>query len=180
MESLPEAAHPAWDAYLAMEQSKQAHFNFLGELEAKYEQGGYRTGAETLRLENLLSDHDDRVQTFRRLIKRLQTSDLVAYQALLQHIPSSMPIWGQMPNQRNSRRATSSLSSNGGQMSDESLIAVFVDFENLARGALDNKGSFEIQRVLKRLLEKGRIVYKRATATGPNLRSAVLSSTPMG
>jgi len=49
-------------------------------------------------------------------------------------------------------------------MSDEPLIAVFVDFENLAIGVRDMRMSsrFQIQLVLKRLLEKGRIVYKRA------------------
>jgi uncharacterized protein (TIGR00288 family) len=48
-------------------------------------------------------------------------------------------------------------------MSEEPLIAVFVDFENLAIGVRDMKaGKFQIQLVLKRLLEKGRIVYKRA------------------
>ena len=48
-------------------------------------------------------------------------------------------------------------------MSDEPLIAVFVDFENLAIGVRDMKaGRFQINLVLKRLLEKGRIVYKRA------------------
>ncbi len=48
-------------------------------------------------------------------------------------------------------------------MSDEPLIAVFVDFENLALGARDMKGArFQVDLVLKRLLEKGRIVYKRA------------------
>lgn len=48
-------------------------------------------------------------------------------------------------------------------MSTEPLIAVFVDFENLAIGVRDMKaGDFEIRLVLKRLLEKGRIVYKRA------------------
>jgi uncharacterized protein (TIGR00288 family) len=47
--------------------------------------------------------------------------------------------------------------------SDEPLIAVFVDFENLAIGVRDMKaGRFQIQLILKRLLEKGRIVYKRA------------------
>jgi uncharacterized protein (TIGR00288 family) len=41
--------------------------------------------------------------------------------------------------------------------------AVFVDFENLARGVQqDKKGQFEIHLVLNRLLERGRIVYKRA------------------
>ena len=48
-------------------------------------------------------------------------------------------------------------------MSVEPLIAVFVDFENLAIGVRDMKsGDFEIQLILKRLLEKGRIVHKRA------------------
>ena len=48
-------------------------------------------------------------------------------------------------------------------MSEEPLIAVFVDFENLAIGVRRMKpGKFQIQLVLKRLLEKGRIVYKRA------------------
>lgn len=48
-------------------------------------------------------------------------------------------------------------------MSDEPLIAVFVDFENLAIGAREmDSGVFQIQLILKRLLEKGRIVYKRA------------------
>jgi uncharacterized protein (TIGR00288 family) len=50
-------------------------------------------------------------------------------------------------------------------MADESLIAVFVDFENLAIGVSDMKpkpGEFKVELVLKRLLEKGRIVFKRA------------------
>ena len=47
--------------------------------------------------------------------------------------------------------------------SSEVAIAVFVDFENLALGVQDTKaGRFEIEVVLKRLLEKGRIVAKRA------------------
>ena len=59
-------------------------------------------------------------------------------------------------------------------MSDESLIAVFVDFENLALGVRDMKaGSFRIELVLKRLLEKGRIVYKRAYCDWKNYRDEV-------
>jgi len=45
----------------------------------------------------------------------------------------------------------------------ELTTAVFVDFENLALGVeQDKKGRFEIDLVLKRLLERGRIVFKRA------------------
>ncbi len=48
-------------------------------------------------------------------------------------------------------------------MSEEPLIAVFVDYENLAIGARDSKwGTLNIDLILKRMLEKGRIVYKRA------------------
>jgi uncharacterized protein (TIGR00288 family) len=48
-------------------------------------------------------------------------------------------------------------------MAEEKLIAVFVDFENLALGVRGMApGGFKIDLILKRLLEKGRIVYKRA------------------
>jgi len=59
-------------------------------------------------------------------------------------------------------------------MSDEPLIAAFIDFENLAIGVRDMKaGKFQIQLVMKRLLEKGRIVYKRAYCDWSNYRDAV-------
>jgi len=59
-------------------------------------------------------------------------------------------------------------------MSEEPRIAVFVDFENLAIGVRDMKaGEFQIQMVLKRLLEKGRIVYKRAYCDWRNYQEAV-------
>jgi uncharacterized protein (TIGR00288 family) len=59
-------------------------------------------------------------------------------------------------------------------MSDEPLIAVFVDFENLAIGVRDTKSeAFQIQLVLKRLLEKGRLVFKRAYCDWSHYRDAV-------
>jgi uncharacterized protein (TIGR00288 family) len=59
-------------------------------------------------------------------------------------------------------------------MAEEPLIAVFVDFENLALGVRDMRwGAFKIELVLKRLLEKGRIVYKRAYCDWSNYREAV-------
>ena len=59
-------------------------------------------------------------------------------------------------------------------MADEPLIAVFVDYENLAIGVRRmRKGSFRIDLVLRRLLEKGRIVYKRAYCDWSNYRDAV-------
>ncbi|MGB5623889.1 MAG: NYN domain-containing protein [Gammaproteobacteria bacterium] len=60
-------------------------------------------------------------------------------------------------------------------MSQEPLIAVFVDFENLAIGVRDMKSAskFDIQLVLKRLLEKGRIVFKRSYCDWSNYREYV-------
>ncbi|NLX57447.1 MAG: NYN domain-containing protein [Planctomycetaceae bacterium] len=59
-------------------------------------------------------------------------------------------------------------------MSEEPLIATFIDFENLAIGVRQMKvGQFQIQLVLKRLLEKGRIVYKRAYCDWTNYHEAL-------
>jgi uncharacterized protein (TIGR00288 family) len=59
-------------------------------------------------------------------------------------------------------------------MSEEPLIAVFVDFENLALGVRDMKGgAFKVDLILKRLLEKGRIVFKRAYCDWSHYQSDV-------
>jgi uncharacterized protein (TIGR00288 family) len=59
-------------------------------------------------------------------------------------------------------------------VADEPLIAVFIDYENLAIGARHmRKGGFKVDLVLRRLLEKGRIVYKRAYCDWGKYRSAV-------
>jgi len=46
----------------------------------------------------------------------------------------------------------------------ESAIAVFIDFENFALGFEHSRKKFEIVKVLDRLLEKGKIIVKRAYA----------------
>src|SRR5213595_577031 len=43
-------------------------------------------------------------------------------------------------------------------------LAVFIDFENLALGFQGRRDRFEIVRVLERLVEKGKIVVKKAYA----------------
>ncbi len=59
-------------------------------------------------------------------------------------------------------------------MAEEARIAVFVDYENLAIGVRQTrKGKFDIELVLRRLLEKGRIVYKRAYCDWSHYRDAV-------
>jgi uncharacterized protein (TIGR00288 family) len=49
-------------------------------------------------------------------------------------------------------------------MSEVSSLAVFVDFENLALGFKNRKDRFEIDRVLQRLVEKGKIIVKKGYA----------------
>jgi uncharacterized protein (TIGR00288 family) len=47
----------------------------------------------------------------------------------------------------------------------EKTLAVFIDFENLALGFTKGKGvKFDIQKALERLLEKGKIIVKKAYA----------------
>ncbi len=47
---------------------------------------------------------------------------------------------------------------------NESNLALFVDFDNVALGARDARQRFEIHLLLQRLLEKGKIIVKRAYA----------------
>lgn len=49
-------------------------------------------------------------------------------------------------------------------MPDVSSLAVLVDFENLALGFQDRNERFDIGRVLQRLVEKGKIISKKAYA----------------
>src|SRR6266403_1574240 len=53
----------------------------------------------------------------------------------------------------------------GSNMPDgERSLAVFIDFENLALGFQGRRERFDIERVLERLVEKGKIVAKKAYA----------------
>jgi uncharacterized protein (TIGR00288 family) len=61
-------------------------------------------------------------------------------------------------------------------VAQEPLISVFIDYENLAIGVRDQRGldnTVEIGLVLTRLLEKGRIVYKRAYCDWTRYKSAM-------
>ncbi|HEV3447550.1 MAG TPA: NYN domain-containing protein, partial [Gemmataceae bacterium] len=46
----------------------------------------------------------------------------------------------------------------------ERSLAIFIDFENLALGFQGRRDRFDIARVLARLVEKGKIVAKKAYA----------------
>src|SRR5450631_3915028 len=47
---------------------------------------------------------------------------------------------------------------------NDSSLAVFIDFENLALGFQNRRDRFDIAKVLERLVEKGKIVVKKAYA----------------
>jgi hypothetical protein len=50
-------------------------------------------------------------------------------------------------------------------MSDDRKLAMFIDFENIVRGVKEAQyKAFEIRLVLERLVEKGKIMVKRAYA----------------
>ncbi len=50
-------------------------------------------------------------------------------------------------------------------MNEERKLALFIDFENIARGIKDAQyKGFEIKLVLERLVEKGKIMVRRAYA----------------
>lgn len=60
-------------------------------------------------------------------------------------------------------------------MADEPLIAVFIDYENLALGVQDMKpkeAALQVDLVLTLLLKKGRVVYKRAYCDWSRFRGA--------
>jgi uncharacterized protein (TIGR00288 family) len=57
-------------------------------------------------------------------------------------------------------------------MDDAPNIAIFCDYENVAIGARDAKWEFDIGLVLERLLDKGKIVLKKAYADWERYKSA--------
>lgn len=53
----------------------------------------------------------------------------------------------------------------------EHNLAVFIDLENLAQGYSNQKKTrFEIQKVLERLLEKGKLIVKKPMPTGTDIK----------
>jgi hypothetical protein len=81
--SLPTSAVPAWEAYSAMGESKQRHFEYLRYLEQKYERYGRPGPRERALLADLLRVHDARVMAFRTAVQALKKADPQAYGALV-------------------------------------------------------------------------------------------------
>lgn len=88
---LPETARPAWEAYVAMSQSKEAYFSFMVELDQKYKQGGEPTIAENLKLEQLLAEHDKKVTAFNEAMQSMQDMDADIRNALIRAMGGSPP-----------------------------------------------------------------------------------------
>src|SRR5699024_6363268 len=66
-------------------------------------------------------------------------------------------------------------------MTNEARIAVFIDFENLALGVRDLPGGdFDMSLIEKRVLEKGRIVFKRAYCDWSHYRKDMNAFHAMG
>ena len=65
IENLSQAAQIAYQAFLDMQASKDAHFKCLENIENKYESGGAPSLAENLELEKLLTRHDKNVLAFK-------------------------------------------------------------------------------------------------------------------
>jgi uncharacterized LabA/DUF88 family protein len=76
-----------------------------------------------------------------------------------------IPATALMLTQQSSVSPTSVSPGPPSRQSVDQRLSVFIDFENIALGARDAKyKKFDIHLVLQRLIEKGRIVYKKAYA----------------
>jgi hypothetical protein len=83
---IPSAAAAAWQAYNAMEATKQRHFAYLRGLEARYEKYGIPSDAEKRTLERLLKEHDAQVSVFKTAMQELRARDHKAHGDLLDYI----------------------------------------------------------------------------------------------
>lgn len=86
MHYLAESAAAAWQAYNAMETTKQRHLTLLSGLENRYGSLERAQAHETLLLDRLLHDHDLQVKRFTREMSALRDADAPAHAALLAYM----------------------------------------------------------------------------------------------
>lgn len=86
MTYLAESAADAWQAYNAMETTKQRHITLLSGLENRYGSLEKAQMGETLLLDKLLRDHDAQVKRFTREMAVLKQADAAAHAALLAYM----------------------------------------------------------------------------------------------
>jgi len=80
--SLPATARDAWQAYRAMQASKEAHFTALAEAHGAPDGGAPRL-ARAAHREQLLVTHDAAVKTFASAMQALAARDTEAHRALV-------------------------------------------------------------------------------------------------
>lgn len=82
-----EAAAAAWQAYNAMETTKQRHFDYLNVLERKKKNFNLDpTEEDNVILEQLLKDHDQHVKLFTHQSQALKEKNPETHQALFLYI----------------------------------------------------------------------------------------------
>lgn len=81
------SAAAAWQAYNAMESTKQRHFDVLTAIEGKQKKFNLPpTDADQALLARLLRDHDEQVAAFKRAVTELKQRDPDAHRELLAYI----------------------------------------------------------------------------------------------
>ncbi len=86
MHYLDDAAAAAWQAYNAMETTKQRHITLLAGLENRYGSLEKADAGEALLLDKLLRDHDLQVKRFTQEMAALKAADAAAHAALLAYM----------------------------------------------------------------------------------------------
>jgi hypothetical protein len=84
---LPHEADTAWQAYLAMGESKEIYFGFLQSLDLKHDKNESPSIAENLKLEQLLAEHDTKVKAFNTAMSAIEDSS--AHQLLIDKLTNS-------------------------------------------------------------------------------------------
>lgn len=83
IDPVPEPATAAWQAYNAMEATKNRYFSLLSGLESRYGSEAMAPTAERQILAALLDDHDTAVRAFKQMIAVLKTGDAEAHRILV-------------------------------------------------------------------------------------------------
>lgn len=84
---LDDACEPCWQAYNAMFESKQQHYEFLEVLENKQKKFNLSPSEQDKqKLAELLSDHDKRVKEFTQLVQELKSTNPASHTLLFQFI----------------------------------------------------------------------------------------------
>lgn len=79
VDNFSEAAKIAYQAFVDMNQSKNAHFSCLETIENKYQAGGVPGLAENLELERLLATHDKNVLSFKTAMSAITDEEEKLY-----------------------------------------------------------------------------------------------------